>query len=161
MSSVSFSFFSASNLGRWLYDRLTADPEQSDVAYDLLVHLAEQMIEMNKEKQAEARGFLDWLADYTGLPVEDWTLKTNLKAYYQYDWAEMQRVLDRNRRRISKVNVQGREASEQIRTEWEASMGKLQPLLARIAATDRLIDLIVYRLYGLTEDEVAVVEGNL
>jgi hypothetical protein len=29
---------------------------------------------------------------------------------------------------------------------------------ARIAATDRLIDLIVYRLYGLTADEVAVVE---
>jgi len=69
-------------------------------------------------------------------------------------------VLDRNRRRISKVNVQGREALEQIRTEWDDSMEKLQPLLARITATDRLIDLIVYRLYGLTEDEVAVVEGG-
>ena len=33
-------------------------------------------------------------------------------------------------------------------------------MLARIAATDRLIDLIVYRLYGLTEEEVAVVEGR-
>jgi hypothetical protein len=31
---------------------------------------------------------------------------------------------------------------------------------ARIAATDRLIDLIVYRLYGLTAAEVAVVEGD-
>jgi hypothetical protein len=39
-------------------------------------------------------------------------------------------------------------------------VGKLRPLLARIAATDRLIDLIVYRLYGLTEEEVAVVEGK-
>jgi hypothetical protein len=35
------------------------------------------------------------------------------------------------------------------------------PALARrIEATDRLIDLIVYRLYGLTEEEVAVVEGS-
>ena len=33
-------------------------------------------------------------------------------------------------------------------------------LVRRIAATDRLIDLIIYRLYGLTADEVAVVEGN-
>jgi hypothetical protein len=33
-------------------------------------------------------------------------------------------------------------------------------LVRRIDATDRLIDLIVYRLYGLTEDEVAVVEGD-
>lgn len=36
---------------------------------------------------------------------------------------------------------------------------RLHPLLVRIEATDRLIDLIVYRLYGLTESEVAVVEG--
>ena len=160
VSSVSFSAFSGSNLGRWLDARLTADPEQSDVVHDLLAHLAEQMIAMNKVKQAETRGLLDWLADYAGLPVEDWTLKTSLKAYYEQDWAEMRRVLDRNRRKITKVNVKGREASDLIREEWGASVEKLRPLLARIAATDRLIDLIVYRLYGLAEDEVAVVEGS-
>ena len=33
-------------------------------------------------------------------------------------------------------------------------------LLHRIACTDRLVDFIVYRLYGLTEEEVAVVEGK-
>jgi hypothetical protein len=31
-------------------------------------------------------------------------------------------------------------------------------LIARIAATDWLIDQIVYQLYGLTEDEIAIVE---
>lgn len=160
VSSVSFSAFSGSTLGHWLDARLTADPEQSDVVHDLLAHLAEQMIAMNKEKQAETRGFLGWLADYTGLPIEDWTLKTSLKAYYKQDWAEMRRVLDRNRRKSTKVNVKGREASDLIRDEWEASVEKLQPLLARIAATDRLIDLIVYQLYGLTKEEVAVVEGE-
>ena len=36
----------------------------------------------------------------------------------------------------------------------------LKPVVVLIDATDRLIDLIVYRLYGLTADEVAVVEGN-
>jgi type I restriction-modification system DNA methylase subunit len=166
VSSVSFSVFSDSNLGHWLDARLTADGspdsehEQSDVVHDLLAHLAEQMIEMNKQKHAETQGFLDWLANYTGLPVEDWTLKTSLKSYYEQDWAEMRRVLDRNRRKIAKVNVKGREASDLVRDEWKTSVGKLQPLLARIAATDRLIDLIVYRLYGLTEEEVAVVEGE-
>ncbi|MEW6093735.1 MAG: hypothetical protein AB1531_07205 [Chloroflexota bacterium] len=29
-----------------------------------------------------------------------------------------------------------------------------------IATTDRLIDLIVYRLYGLTEEEVHSIEGE-
>jgi hypothetical protein len=33
-------------------------------------------------------------------------------------------------------------------------------LVNRITATDRLIDEVVYRLYGLTEEEIAVVEGT-
>ena len=36
----------------------------------------------------------------------------------------------------------------------------LAPLLTRIAATDTLIDRIVYALYGLTDEEIAVVEGR-
>jgi len=58
------------------------------------------------------------------------------------------------------VDVEWRGAQERIRREYEASVWKLQPLPARIAATDRLIDLIIYRLYGLTEEEVAVVEDH-
>jgi hypothetical protein len=58
------------------------------------------------------------------------------------------------------VDVEGREAQERIRREYEASGRKLLPLLARISATDRLIDLIVYWLYGLTQEEVAVVEDR-
>ena len=30
----------------------------------------------------------------------------------------------------------------------------------QIDATDREIDALVYRLYGLTEEEIAIVEGN-
>ncbi|RLC55398.1 MAG: hypothetical protein DRI80_17875 [Chloroflexota bacterium] len=163
VDSVTFSAFSASVFGRWLDGRLSAEPEQSDVVHDLLAHLAEQMIEMHKQKQAEVRSFLDWLTGYTGLPVDDWALKTNLRRYYEHDWAEMKRVLKRNQRKLPQVNLDvdayRNEPATKIRAAWETSMEALRPLLARIAATDRLIDLIVYRLYGLTEEEVAVVEG--
>jgi len=36
----------------------------------------------------------------------------------------------------------------------EESLAKLHPLLARIEATDRL----VYKLYGLTKEEIKIVE---
>jgi hypothetical protein len=39
-------------------------------------------------------------------------------------------------------------------------VGKLAPLLKRIEATDILIDQIVYKLYGLTEEEIKIVEGR-
>ena len=47
-----------------------------------------------------------------------------------------------------------------LKKEYEASLAVLLPLKARLAATDRLIDQVVYRLYGLTEEEIAVVEGR-
>jgi hypothetical protein len=51
--------------------------------------------------------------------------------------------------------------SEDLRREFSASMEKLSPLIARIGEVDRLIDAIVYRLYGLTAAEIAIVEGSL
>jgi hypothetical protein len=39
-------------------------------------------------------------------------------------------------------------------------MGKLLPLLEWIRQTDELIDAIAYRLYGLTEEEIRIVEQN-
>jgi hypothetical protein len=160
--SATFSAFSDSKLGRWLKARLSAKPEQADVVHDLLAHLAEQMIEMNKEKQAEVKGFLGWLADYTGMPVDDWALKTNLQRYYEHDWAEMQRILKRNQRKLPKVDLDvdayRNKPVRKIREAWETSMETLRPLLKDIKATDRLIDRIVYELYGLTEEEIAVVE---
>jgi hypothetical protein len=51
------------------------------------------------------------------------------------------------------------EANKAKEAEYEASLAKLLPLKQRLAATDRLIDRVVYRLYGLADEEVAVVEG--
>ena len=165
-ASASFSAFSASMFGRWLDARLTAEPEQSDVVHDLLAHLAERMIEMNKEKQAEVRGFLTWLEREVGASIDDLTGKTKLRRYlgdYQKGEShltleEFLAILRKNRRKL-RVDVSARAFQERLAQEYQASLDKLLPLKARLAATDRLIDLIVYRLYGLTEEEVAVVEG--
>ena len=45
-----------------------------------------------------------------------------------------------------------------IASEFSAAVNALTPLKARIKATDDLIDGIVYRLYGLTDDEIAIVK---
>jgi len=37
-------------------------------------------------------------------------------------------------------------------------MNTLGPLKTRIVLTDKLIDQIVYKLYGLNDDEIAIVE---
>jgi len=191
-----FRAFRDSDLGRWLDERLspihTPDPalvrqhngdplnqkkdrqlpeagpvEQSDVVHDLLAHLAERMIAVNKEKQAEVAGFLAWLEREIGTPIDDLTRKTHLRNYLgEYQKEEphlaLEKVLDilRHNQRKLKVDPSTRAFQERLAGEYQASLDKLLPLKARLAATDRLIDLIVYRLYGLTVEEVAVVEGD-
>jgi hypothetical protein len=45
-----------------------------------------------------------------------------------------------------------------MRQEYEKSLSVLLPIKKKLAATDWLIDQLVYRLYGLTEEEIRIVE---
>jgi len=45
-----------------------------------------------------------------------------------------------------------------MRQEYERSLALLLPIKQKLAATDWLIDQLVYRLYGPTEEEIAIVE---
>ncbi|MDD4161290.1 MAG: TaqI-like C-terminal specificity domain-containing protein [Methanothrix sp.] len=135
-----------------------ASQEKSDVVHDLLAFLAERMLEMNKQKQQEIKGFLGWLEGYLGSKVEDLTPKTKLQSYYEHDYESFLAVLKKNRKKLA-VDPARREPGEALKAEFEGSMGKLGPLLERIRQTDELIDAVVYRLYGLTEEEIGIVEA--
>jgi hypothetical protein len=137
-----------------------ADQEKSDVVHDLLAFLAERMLEMNNEKQKEIKGFLGWLEGYVGAKVEDLTPKTKLQSYYEHDYEGLMAVLRKNKKKLS-IDPARREPAEALRAEFEGSMGKLGPLRERIRQTDELIDQVVYRLYGLTEEEKRIVEGKM
>lgn len=94
------------------YDDIIGDvetclPEKSDIAHDLLAYLAEQMIEMNKRKNGEIKGFLKWLEREIGAEIDNLANKTTIKEYHEHDFNQ-----------------------------------------------------IVYRLYGLTEEEIKVVKGE-
>jgi len=131
--------------------------ERSDVVHDLLAFLAER--EMNKEKQQEIRSFLGWLEGYLGAKVEDLTPKTKVQSYYEHDYESLLAALKKNRKKLA-IDPARREPGETLRAEFEGSLAKLLPLRERIRQTDGLIDAVVYRLYGLTEEEIGIVEGK-
>ena len=117
------------------------------------------MIDLNKSKQEEIKGFLTWLEGYIGCAIEELTNKTKVKEYHKFGFDTLAAVLAQNGKRLT-VSPEARATIETIKPELEKSVAKLQPLKARIAATDVLIDEIVYKLYGLTEEEVRIVKGE-
>jgi len=125
-----------------------------------------------EQKQAEMQGFLRWLERRIGAPIDDLARKTILQNYlgdyqlgdYQKDephlpFDDLVGILMKNARKLS-VDPAARAFQERLEREYASSPGKLLPLKAQLAATDMLIDRIVYRLYGLTEEEIAIVEGR-
>jgi hypothetical protein len=94
-----------------------------------------------------------------GAKVDDLTPKTKIQSYYEHDYESFLTVLKKNRKKLA-VDPARREPGEALRAEFEGSLGKLLPLLERIEKTDELIDAVVYRLYGLMEEKIRIVEGN-
>jgi len=159
-------------------ERLAAEPEQADVVHDLLAHLAEQMMVMNKEKRATVEAF--WL-DLEGV-TERATFETlRNKGKQEYilwekvlacrpfvsEGSHATRRLDESLgwneeafRAFVKVLTDKVQRLSDVVNVYRARSPAYRELAARIEATDWLIDQIVYRLYGLTEEEVAIVEGR-
>ncbi|HEC95497.1 MAG TPA: hypothetical protein ENI50_00550, partial [Euryarchaeota archaeon] len=136
------------------------DKEKSDVVHDFLAFLAEQMIEMNKEKNAEIKGFLKWLEIEVGAKIDDMRNKTVIKKYYNRDFETLIGILKKNKSKLQ-IDPSRRNFQEKVRAEFESSVLKLKPIIARIEKTDWLIDQVVYKLYGLTDEEIKIVERSV
>jgi hypothetical protein len=134
-------------------------PGQADVVRDLLGLLAERMGEMNKKKLVETEGFLYWLEVAIGTKIDSLKNKTKVVAYHDGNLEVLVDVLKENRK-VLKINPLNKDFFDQLKDAFEKNLAKLLPLKNSIATTDRLIDLIVYRLYGLTEDEIKLVESE-
>ena len=127
------------------------------MVHDYLAYLAEQLIRMNKEKEAEIKDFLRWLECYIGAKVEDLTNKTKIQEYYENDFSKLLNILEENKRKLS-INPKKRNSIDDLSREYEDSKSKLQPIFQQIKETDGLIDKIVYKLYGLTDEETTIVD---
>lgn len=156
-------------------DRLLAVPKPNgggrpyvDVVADLLGYLARRMTELHEDRLAEVRSFLAWLEERLGCPIDDLSGKTFVRAYYEQTEG-VDRLLDVIQRNhpartsldVGKPESYGARNPERDRLVegYERSISALRPILLQIEMTDRLIDLLVYRLYGLSDEEIALVEA--
>jgi hypothetical protein len=147
------------------------DADQTDVVHDLLAHLAQCMIDLNKQKQAEVKRFLAWVEQRLDIQpkkdgatgIDSLTGKTIIQNYLgdyrkgedELPWREFHYRLYQNRNRFA---ASLSDAEGDIQTEYEKSLATLVPIKHDLARTDALIDKIVYRLYGLTDEEIELIE---
>jgi len=130
----------------------TGVEEKSDVVHDLLAFLAERMIALHKERQEKAKQFTGWLREIKG--IDTGVLRAALKEFWTLDEDGLAQAFKAKKIRASAENW------SEIKDELAKYRKAILALNVKITFTDALIDRIVYRLYGLTEEEIKLVKES-
>lgn len=115
-----------------------------------LLEKADQMLSLNKELQEISPKFHRTLERKFELE----TLPKKLQEWYELNFAEFVKELGKKKIKLS-LSEEG---------EWEdyflQEQQKALEIKAKIEATDKEIDQMVYELYGLTPEEIEIVENS-
>ena len=142
----------------WAPEAGHSDDGRNDTVHDLLAYLAEEMTSMHTEQAEINRVWRDWVEAVVPKAAK------LTKTFRETEWAEIgceqgwHGVLAVFQKRKA---VPDAKTLSDLKRETEKALGEICPLRERIQATDDLIDQIVYRLYGLTGDEIAAVEASI
>lgn len=115
-----------------------------------LIEKADSMLKLNSELQEQSQKFQRTIQ--RKFEIEE--LPKKLQDWYKLSYSEFIKELAKKKVKLS--------LSQEA--EWEdyfmQESKKALELKATIDATDKAIDAMVYELYGLTDDEIAIVENN-
>jgi len=115
-----------------------------------LIESAKGIIALHKELKSKTNKFLKRLTD--NLDIDK--LSKKLEAFYKYDFKTFLAELKKKKVTLSLVE----------QDEWEAYFDRYKNMLTQLQTeidnTDKEIDTMVYALYGLSDEEIAVVESR-
>jgi hypothetical protein len=108
----------------------------------------------------ERDGFLLWLSDAIGAPIDSLAGRTKLDRPDALTPGELLEVLGRNRNRLS-VDPSGRNFRERLAIEHASSVEKIGALATAIGHAEEEADAAVFELYELNDSRQALVESGL
>jgi hypothetical protein len=131
-------------LGRNIADFYCAEKRLA-IEFEGGVHRQPRQEEYDRLRQQAvqlAQAQLQTLADQT----------LNLEDFWRLNEAQWMWLLRQNLGQVASMS--------ELVSLYQKYQRILAPLMRRLQRTDWLIDQVVYQLYGLTEEEIAVVEGG-
>ena len=122
-------------------------PEISLEAQQPFIALADKMLTLNETLQKKSTNFLKVVKQTFALEK----ISTKLETFYNLDFDGFMKELKQK-------------VTPKTKLEWlevfEETKKSLQEIQSQIAATDKEINALVYKLYDLTEEEIKIVEGR-
>jgi len=115
------------------------------------IEKADIMLSLNKQLQIEKNNFLNTLKEEKGIEK----ISKKIDAFYDLEYDKFKKEL-----RKKKVKIQLGSENNEWREYFNTAKQKIKEIESLINNTDREIDLMVYRLYDLTDEEIKIVESE-
>ena len=157
-SKVIFYYYNltsaSSGVGTTIWQKVNVEklpiPKISETEQQPFIEKANTMLDLNQTLQSKKQTFLKRVKDNFDLDK----LSKKLEAFYEHDFKTFVSELKKKKVTLSLVQ------QDEWEPYFESYQRELLDLQSKIDATDKEIDTMVYELYGLSEEEVAVVEGR-
>ncbi|MFA5860379.1 MAG: Eco57I restriction-modification methylase domain-containing protein, partial [Candidatus Thermoplasmatota archaeon] len=131
-----------------------------DIVHDILAEMGRRLNEHHEVNLTETKAFLRWFQRTFMLPearFDDFAGKTKLQRYAEFSLDEILEVARKNKKYL-RVKPTERAFQEEFEREFNASVAKQRPRFEAARRLEPVVEEIVYRMYGLTAEERAVVE---
>ena len=104
---------------------------------------------------------MKWLGRFIGCEIDALTNKSKIQNYLgdyyknesNLSFDDLIEVLKKNKKKL-KIDLVARKEQQTLKKEYQDSLDTLLPIKQQLTNCDKLIDAIVYRLYGLTQEEI-------
>lgn len=117
-----------------------------------LIEKSDLVLDLNENLQEEINNFHNWLRRTFHITK----LSKKLEIYYELDFEEFLNEIKKK-----KVDIKPRKTQELLENEFNESLAVINPLLQEIDKTDKKIDEMVYELYGLSDEEIEIIEKSV
>ena len=119
------------------------------------INKADLMLSLNKDFQTISQKFATYFSADNKLEK----LSAKLSNWYELDFPDFIKELNKAIKAVKSAPLTPKEGFNWMEL-FEENKQKALALKAEIDRTDKKIDQMVYELYGLTEEEIKIVEGN-
>lgn len=114
------------------------------------IEKADTMLELNKELQNKIKKFKNRLS--SNLDLKEFSKK--MESFYELNFKEFLKELGKQK---IKLSLSQQDEWEEYFEDYKNSILEIKQ---KISQTDKEIDLMIYKLYELTEEEIKIIEEN-
>ncbi len=148
------------NLNRNTFPKINAEtlksfpvPELDQTACAVLADKADIMLAQNKARHHLKQDFLTFVKN----ELNPTKINAKLENWQDLDWEQFRNELKKAKVKFDDLSLKDRKQWQDYFLEQQAKILEIKSVIDK---TDREIDKMVYDLYGLTPEEIRIVEGS-